>query len=98
MLIHGLLGLSVAGGALESTQSPRRDEPSRWSGYGSLFFAIPRRAPAVADLVGTTAFLYPRLTSGSPSKVLPEDPEFRMDSRERDAGVGPAGLELGSAV
>ena len=54
-------------------------------------FAIPRRGPTVADLVGTTAFLYPRLTSGSPSKVLPEDPEFRMDSRdETRAWVPPA--------
>ena len=61
-------------------------------------FAIPWRVPTVADLVGTTAFLYPRLASGSPLKALPEDPEFRMDLRERDAGMGPAGLELGSAV
>ena len=98
MLIHGLLGLSVAGGALESTQSPWHDGANRWSGRSSLFFAIPRWVPAVADLVGTTPFLYPRLASGSPSKVLLEDPEFRMDSRERDAGVGPAGLELGFAV
>jgi len=30
--------------------------------------------------------------------ALPEDPEFRTDLRERDAGVGPAGLELGFAV
>jgi len=59
---------------------------------------IPRRGRAVADLVVTTAFLYPPLASGSRSKALPEDPEFRMDLRERDAGVGPAGLELGSAV
>jgi len=59
---------------------------------------IPRRVSAVADLVGTTAFLYPRCASGLPSKGLAEDPEFRMDLRERDAGVGPAGLELGSAV
>jgi len=59
---------------------------------------IPRRGRAVADLVVTTAFLYPPLASGSRSNALPEDPEFRMDLRERDAGVGPAGLELGSAV
>jgi len=97
-LIKSLLGLSAAGCALESTQSPWRDEASRWYRCGSLFFAIPRWVPTGADLVGTTAFLYPRMASGSPSKVLLEDPEFRMDSRERDAGVGPAGLELGFAV
>jgi len=95
---EALTAQAVRDRALESTQSPWRDGASRWSDCGILFFTIPRGVSAVADLVGATAFLYPRLTPGLPLRVVPEDPEFRMDLRERDAGVGPAGLELGSAV